>query len=77
MKTQWSEVKLWSYCKSGALSIVTSAQSKTGDFSESRSNAVGVRDFSERFMVLAARLSAVVKTKLAQLQKLLWASFQS
>ena len=52
MKTRWSEVKLWSYCKSGALSIVTSAQSKTGDFSESRSNAVGVRDCSERFMCM-------------------------
>jgi hypothetical protein len=50
MKTRWSEVKLWSYCKSGALSIVTSAQLKTADFSESRSNAVGVRDCSKRLM---------------------------
>ena len=52
MKTRWSEVKLWSYCKSGALSIVTRAQLKTGDFSESRSKAVGVRDCSERFMCM-------------------------
>ena len=52
MKTRWGEVKLWSYCKGGALSIVTSAQLKTADFSESRSNAVGVRDWSERFMYM-------------------------
>jgi hypothetical protein len=52
MKTRSREMKLWSYCKSGALSIVTSTQSKTGDFSESRSNAVGVRDCSEHFMCM-------------------------
>jgi len=52
MKTRWTKAKLWSYCKSGALLIVTSAQSKIGEFSESRSDAVGVRACSERFMCM-------------------------